>query len=44
MEKKVRNLIIKKLAVIDEGDINLEGETKDYIKGFKEGLTWLLEA
>ena len=43
MERKVRNLIIKKLAVIDEGDINLEGETKDYIKGFKEGLAWLLE-
>ena len=41
--KKLRDFIRNKLDVIDEGDINLEGESKDHIEGFRQGLGFVID-
>ena len=41
--QEIKNLIRTKLDIIDDGDINLDGNSKDYIEGFRNGLGWLLD-
>lgn len=41
--EKIKELIRKKLDVIDEGDINLDGESSEFIEGFRNGLAWVLD-
>lgn len=39
----IKDKIRQKLDVIDEGDINLDGEPDQHIEGFKAGLGWVLD-
>ena len=40
---EVNQMLIEKLSIIDEGDINLEGESEDYTEGYRAGIDWVLD-
>ena len=43
MENKIKEQIRKKLDCVEQGDINLDGESEGFIEGFKSALAYCLD-